>query len=296
MVNLCMSGGVALNCVANGALKNSNLFDQIWVQPASGDAGTSVGAAFAASHLCRSLPWSPVATGDRMKGCRLGPGFSNVEIKDLLDSYGCPYLYKDDELLFDFVSDLISSGNVIGWFDGPMEFGPRALGGRSILGDPRNPSMQKNMNLKIKFRESFRPFAPSILHEKCSEYFVGMDQSPYMLFTTQVDSRFNNSHHIAFPAITHVDGSARVQTVEPTTSPRFYNLLQSFYQLTGCPMLINTSFNLRGEPIVCSPHDAFDCFMRTNIDYLVLQNYIVEKKSLPTELTSSYTCGVVTLD
>ena len=292
--NLCLSGGVALNCVANGFLKKTNLFEQIWVQPASGDAGTSVGAAYAVYYA--SQVWSPTASGDRMNNCRLGPRYTNSEIIDLLNDFACPYSYKDDNSIFDYISVLIGSGNVVGWFDGSMEFGPRALGGRSILGDPRNPSMQKNMNLKIKFRESFRPFAPSILQEKCAEYFDDMVESPYMLFTTQVKSLYNSSDHIEFPAITHVDGSARVQTVNPNSAPRFYKLLKSFYARTGCPMLINTSFNLRGEPIVCSPLDAFDCFMRSDIDYLVLQNYIVQKTSLPQELISRYTKGNVFFD
>jgi carbamoyltransferase len=293
---LCLAGGVALNCVSNGRLLKEGPFKDLWIQPASGDAGGAVGAAMAAwyQHLRRERT---VNCRDTMAGSYLGPRFSNEEIQKTLDSIQAVYTKLEDAQLFPQVAKILASENVVGWVQGRMEFGPRALGNRSIIGDPRSPKMQSVMNLKIKFRESFRPFAPAILAERVSDYFDLDRASPYMLLVAPVKEkkRFQltpeqqklfgieklNVPRSEVPAITHVDYSARVQTVHPETNPRFHELLKQFDAQTGCPLLINTSFNVRGEPIVCTPHDAYRCFMRTEMDYLVIENFLIAKKEQP---------------
>jgi carbamoyltransferase len=293
---LCMAGGVALNCVANGRILRENLFRDIWVQPAAGDAGGAIGAALAAWHCYARQPRHPIE-GDLMRGSYLGPSFDADYIGRFLGRIGAPSDHLDDDRLLPKVAELISRGAVVGWFQGPMEFGPRALGNRSILGDARNPAMQSLMNLKIKFRESFRPFAPAVLYERVGDYFELDRPSPYMALvaplrrelcttlTAQQEQLFGidklNVPRSTIPAITHVDYSARVQTVHQETNPRFYQLLRCFDQLTGCAVMVNTSFNVRGEPIVCSPEEAYRCFMRTGIDYLVLENFLLDKKTQP---------------
>lgn len=291
--NLCLSGGVALNCVANGLLHREKVFDRIWIQPAAGDAGGAVGAALAYWHEAAGGERAPQG-GDAMQGAYLGPSFSDREIVSQLDRYGAVSVKLDDDELAGKVADLIADSKVVGWFQGRMEFGPRALGGRSILGDPRSPDMQKTMNLKIKYRESFRPFAPSVLAEHAAEVFDGCPDSPYMLLVMPVSEHLRhgqdmnlrgleqiNAVRSDLPAITHVDYSARVQTVHRETNPRYHALLEAFHQRTGCPVLINTSFNVRGEPIVCTPEDAYRCFMRTEMDCLVIGNRILEKSQQP---------------
>ncbi len=294
--NLCLAGGVALNCVANGKLLKEKIFENLWIQPASGDAGSSLGAAMLGWHQFQNNE-RIVNLKDSMKGTFLGPEFTNSEIIKYLTQVNAPfYVYKDDDL-FEILADELDKGNVIGWFNGKMEFGPRALGGRSIIGDPRNQKMQSVMNIKIKYRESFRPFAPSILEEEVSNIFEINTRSPYMLLVAQVkhdlckemNEEENNLFGIdklniprsSLPAITHVDYSARVQTVSSETNPRYHDLINSFYKRTGCPTIVNTSFNVRGEPIVCTPQDAYRCFMRTEMDILVLQNQILFKKEQP---------------
>ena len=290
--NLCLAGGVALNCVANGKLLEKNIFDDIWIQPASGDAGTAIGAALLAYYR-NSDRKRIVNPSDSMKGSYLGPKFSNIEIKNYLNKINAPYSTLADSELFEKISQHIIEGKVVGWFNGAMEFGPRALGARSIIGDPRNKDMQSVMNLKIKYRESFRPFAPSILEEDVSNEFELNKRSPYMLIVAEVKNKncfkVNENNNKDFglnklnfvrstiPAVTHIDYSARIQTVSQKTNKRFYNLLKTFKKKTGCPLLINTSFNVRGEPIVCSPEDAYRCFMRTEMDILVLENQILYK-------------------
>ncbi len=294
--NLCLAGGVALNCVANGRLQREGPFKNIWIQPASGDAGSALGAALVAWHQHFDQPRQPQSP-DAMSGTYLGPSFSNAEIQRFLDSQQAPFEELPDPELFERVAELLDQGQVIGWFNGRMEFGPRALGGRSILGDPRNQHMQSVMNLKIKYRESFRPFAPSILEEEASNVFDLDTPSPYMLLvapvkdelctpmTAEQDQLFGidklNIPRSSLPAITHVDYSARVQTVSPTTNPRYYQLIKAFQSRTGCPALVNTSFNVRGEPIVYTPEDAYRCFMRTEMDALVLENQLLLKNDQP---------------
>lgn len=302
--NLCLSGGVALNCVANGKLLQSGIFKDIWIQPASGDAGSAVGAALVAWHQHFSHPRIPVPQ-DAMKGTYLGPRFSNEQICGYLDQIKAPYRSIDDEQLMDVVAQHLEQGKVIGWFNGSMEFGPRALGARSIIGDPRNQQMQSTMNLKIKYRESFRPFAPSVLEEEVSNQFELKARSPYMLLVAPVRQELRkpmtaeqeqlfgieklNIPRSEIPAITHVDYSARVQTVSRQTNPRYYNLIKAFQRRTGCPTIVNTSFNVRGEPIVCTPQDAYRCFMRTEMDVLVLENQILLKSEQPqTERNESW--------
>jgi carbamoyltransferase len=294
---LCLAGGVALNCVSNGRLLREKIFKDVWIQPAAGDAGGALGAAYSVWHEYLNNPRQADNINDSMEGSYLGTQSSNDEIKTYLDSIGAPYEYLPDEELLPKTAQILAKENVVGWFQGRMEFGPRALGGRSIIGDPRSPKMQSIMNLKIKYRESFRPFAPSILHERVADYF-GIDQaSPYMLLVDFVNSEFRlplteeqeklfgveklNVARSKLPAITHLDYSARIQTVHPETNPRYYNLLKEFDKLTACPVLVNTSFNVRGEPLVCSPKDAYQCFMRTEMDYLVLENYIISKSEQP---------------
>jgi len=294
--NLCLAGGVALNCVANGKLLQQNIFNDIWIQPASGDAGSALGAALIGWHKHLQKP-RKVNAQDSMKGTYLGPKFSNQQIINYLDKINAPYSSLEDEELFKNLADLLDKGKVVGWFNGAMEFGPRALGGRSIIGDPRNQKMQSVMNLKIKFRESFRPFAPSVLEEDMSNQFEMFVKSPYMLLVAPVKKELRKEVHeggkklfgieklniprSSLPAITHIDYSARVQTVNPKNNPRFYSLINAFKQKTGCPTIINTSFNVRGEPIVCTPQDAYRCFMRTEMDVLVLQNQILFKVQQP---------------
>ena len=295
--NLCLAGGVALNCVANGVLLREKIFDNIWIQPAAGDAGGAVGAVYAAWHEFNDKPREVLSTGDKTSGSYLGPSFTEDEITDYLDSVGAVYRVLNDDELLPEAAQILASEHVVGWFQGRMEFGPRALGGRSILGDPRSDKMQSVMNLKIKYRESFRPFAPSVKAENASEWFDIDDHSPYMLLVADVkDGRriqVTNQDNQLFgidklkvprseiPAVTHVDYSARVQTVHNETNPRYWKLLDEFEKSTGCPVLINTSFNVRGEPIVGTPEDAFRCFMHTAMDYLVLENVLLKKTDQP---------------
>jgi carbamoyltransferase len=304
--NLVMAGGVALNCVANGRLLREGPFEDIWIQPAAGDAGGALGAALLAWHHLLGKPRT-AQTPDTQKGSLLGPAFANDDIRFFLDSMGAEYEYLANEAnLVDRVARLIDQEKVIGWFQGRMEFGPRALGCRSIVGDARSPQMQAKMNLKIKFRESFRPFAPCVLREfvdKVFEMRPGED-SPYMLLVAPLredcrvplsdqdrkrmedpDLRIRVSvPRSRFPAITHVDYSARVQTVDPVRHGRYYSLIKRFYELTGCPVIVNTSFNIRGEPIVCTPEEAFRCFIATEMDALVLENSVLLKESQPAGL------------
>lgn len=289
--NLCMAGGVALNCVSNGHISRSNLFSRLWIQPAAGDAGCALGAALHAAVPVTGCGWPPGAgRRDRMSGAYLGPSYDDDEVAAFLDARGYAYRRLSEAALLDEVAAHLADGAVVGWFQGRMEFGPRALGARSILGDPRNPTMQKVMNLKIKYRESFRPFAPSVLEDRAGDYFDLREQSPYMLIVSPVRDELRHSKQAnrslgsindvrsTLPAITHVDFSARVQTVTEDTNPRYARLLQRFETRTGCPVLVNTSFNVRGEPIVCTPADAYRCFMRTEIDVLVLGSCILHKQ------------------
>jgi carbamoyltransferase len=290
---LCMAGGVALNCVGNGRLLREGPFKGIWIQPAAGDAGGAVGAALQAYHHMLGHPRTCHAPHDSMHGSYLGPTFSNETIEQFLETVEAPYTRYADDDCFETVAKALAEGKIVGWFQGRMEFGPRALGGRSILGDPRNPEMQSVMNLKIKHRESFRPFAPAVLRERVAEYFELDTDSPYMLLVAPVveNRRIPQAPHSEnlwgiellnqarsdIPAVTHLDYSARVQTVHEDTNPRYYRLLQTFEKHTGCAVLVNTSFNVRGEPIVCSPEDAYRCFMRTKMDLLVLENCVLIK-------------------
>jgi carbamoyltransferase len=293
---LCLAGGVALNCVANGRLLREGPFRDIWIQPAAGDAGGALGAALSVWHEYLEKPRS-VNAGDSMSGSYLGPRFSEREITEYLDSVDARYERLDDAQLMPRLAEILDQENVVGWFQGRMEFGPRALGGRSIIGDPRSQAMQSVMNLKIKYRESFRPFAPSVLAERVSDYFELQGSSPYMLLVAPVHESIRlpmseeqqrlfgieklNVPRSEIPAITHVDYSARVQTVHPETNPRYYELIKHFEQRSGCPVIVNTSFNVRGEPIVCTPEDAYRCFMRTEMDYLVLENVLLAKTEQP---------------
>ncbi|KAA0992727.1 carbamoyltransferase family protein [Dyadobacter aurulentus] len=295
---LCMAGGVALNCVSNGKLQKENIFKDIFIQPAAGDAGGALGAAQAAYHIFfgqeRKVTWK----ADAMRGSYLGPTFSDLDVALTAKKYKAVYRYYENfKEVSQEAAQLLSEGNVVGWIQGRMEFGPRALGGRSILGDPRNAEMQKKLNLKIKYRESFRPFAPSVLAEDCAKFFDYEGISPYMLLVHPVaeerrkpvpanygamDLReklyFERSD---LPSITHIDYSARIQTVHKETNPRYYELIDAFKALTGYAVIVNTSFNVRGEPIVCTPNDAYRCFMRTEMDYLVVGNFIFDKKQQP---------------
>ncbi len=295
---LCMAGGVALNCVANGKLYNTKIFKDIFIQPAAGDAGGALGAAQAAYHIYFGHERRAAEKLDSMKGSYLGPEYSDQDVMKVVKRYGAHYTYfQNASELCKEVAQRLSEGNVIGWMQGRMEFGPRALGGRSILGDPRNHEMQKKLNVKIKYRESFRPFAPSVLAEDCPEYFEHTGASPYMLLVQPVsksrrkplpDGYDNYSlkdklYHLRsdMPAITHIDFSARIQTVHHETNPRYYELVQEFKKLTGYGVIVNTSFNVRGEPIICTPEDAYRCFMRTEMDYLAVGNFIFEKTKQP---------------
>jgi carbamoyltransferase len=299
--HLCLAGGVALNCVANGRLLREGPFASIWIQPAAGDAGGALGAALAIWYEYLENPRVAEAD-DSMQGALLGPAYSNTQIRESLDDSGGIHEYLEEDALVARVARLIAAGRVIGWLQGRMEFGPRALGNRSIIGDPRSSRMQSVMNLKIKYRESFRPFAPAIKADKVHEWFAQEVSSPYMLFVAPVAADkltgpedgepvagdqavggLQRLHIIrsSIPAVTHVDCSARVQTVHHHTNPRFYHLLDEFEQLTGCPLLVNTSFNVRGEPIVNTPEEAYRCFMRTEMDYLVMGNYLLAKPDQP---------------
>jgi len=261
--NLCMAGGVALNCVANGLILREKIFDDLWIQPAAGDAGGALGAAVAVTK-----------TRCAMQGALLGPEFSETEIESTLRSHSAVYERLDDRELFQRTAELIAAEKVVGWVQGRMEFGPRALGNRSILGDARSPKMQSQMNLKIKFRESFRPFAPVVRIERANDYFDLHTESPYMLLVAPARQK-------GIPAVTHVDNSARIQTLKREDNPRFYSLLETFERLTGCPVLINTSFNVRGEPIVCTPDDAYRCLVNTEMDYLVIGNFLLDRLEQP---------------
>ena len=301
--NLCLSGGVALNCVANGKILKENIFENIWIQPASGDAGGSLGAALAYWHL-EEKKERVINPEDDMQGSYLGPEFTNIEIENELKNLGANFEKLDDNEIIEKTSSDLSNNMAIGWFQGRMEFGPRALGSRSILGDPRNSDTQKNLNLKVKFRESFRPFAPSIIEEDLGEWFEIKSKSPYMLLvsninkekiikmTDQEKSLFGieklNIKRSSIPAVTHVDYSARIQTVNKKTNIKFYNLIKSFKKKTGCPVIVNTSFNVRGEPIVNTPTDAFNCFMGTNLDKLVIGNFYLDKSRQDPKLKIDY--------
>ena len=293
--NLCLAGGVALNCVANGRVLRETPFESVFIQPAAGDAGGAVGVALYLWHQCLDNPRVVGQGRDSMSGALLGPEFSDGEVKSCLDAEGVPYEKLPEDEIPRRVAELIAGGNVVGWFQGRMEFGPRALGCRSILGDARSQKMQSVLNLKIKFRESFRPFAPSVLKERAPEYF-GIDvESPYMLLTAPVrEARRTGESHDGLhglqmlkvrrsdiPAVTHVDYSARLQTVSRADNPRYYDMIRAFEDLTGCAVIINTSFNVRGEPIVCTPDDAFRCFMRTHMDFLIMDRYLVDKRRMP---------------
>ena len=302
--NLCLAGGVALNCVANGKILKEKIFDNIWVQPAAGDAGGSLGAALALWYIEQNNP-RKVDLNDSMQGSYLGPEYSQKDIEEQLDKAGAKYeIFKDQELLDRTATDL-SKEEAIGWFQGRMEFGPRALGGRSILGDPRSEKMQKNLNLKVKYRESFRPFAPSILKEDLSEWFDINVDSPYMLMVANINKNKTikmtedqkklfgidklNVKRSEIPAVTHVDYSARIQTVHKETNKKYFRLIEKFKDKTDCPILVNTSFNVRGEPIVNTPLDAFNCFMGTNLDKLVIGNCYLDKNNQNSSLKKNYT-------
>jgi len=295
--NLCLAGGVALNCVGNGRLLREGPFKRLWIQPAAGDAGGAVGVALTIHHKVLGHERRHVSEGDSMKGSYLGPAFSDAEIAQFLVSVGAVYETLAAEELIERSARLLADDKVVGWFQGRMEFGPRALGNRSILGDARSPRMQSVMNLKIKFRESFRPFAPSVLRERVADWFELDVDSPYMLLVapvrperriarTEAQERLFgieklNVPRSEIPAVTHVDYSARIQTVHRETNPRYHALLGRFEALTGCPVLVNTSFNVRGEPIVCTPKDAYLCFMRTEMDALVLGSCVLDKGRQP---------------
>jgi carbamoyltransferase len=291
--NLCLAGGVALNCVANGRILREGLFDQLWIQPAAGDAGGALGAALVVWHHYLDKPRRAEGHKDSQQGSFLGPAFSKEEIRTFLQSRHVPYQELNEDEIPEKIADLIAAEKVVGWFQGRMEFGPRALGARSILGDARSPTMQEMMNLKIKFRESFRPFAPSVLLERVSDYFELDRESPYMLLVAPVSQSIRKNLTVeeqkrfgieklltvrsSIPAVTHVDYSARVQTVREDYCPLFYRTIKAFEQKHGCPVIINTSFNVRGEPIVATPEHAYLCFMHTNMDYLLLGNFLITK-------------------
>jgi carbamoyltransferase len=302
--NLCLAGGVALNCVANGKLLRSGAFQNIWIQPAAGDAGGALGAALAAWHMFLGQPRAVPSVGDGMSGSYLGPHYADDDIAKRLTASGAVFSVLPDDEMLDSVATALAEGQAVGWMQGRMEFGPRALGARSILGDPRSPSMQKILNLKVKYRESFRPFAPAVLWEDLSQWFELETPSPYMLLVAEVKADRKramspeeqalfgidklNIVRSEIPAVTHVDYSARVQTVHVETNPRFHGLLTRFKAKTGCPVLVNTSFNVRGEPIVCTPEDAFRCFMGTELDLLVIGNVILKKVDQDPALKRDY--------
>lgn len=302
--NLCLAGGVALNCVANGKLLRENLFENIWVQPAAGDAGGAIGAALSAWHLHHKKNRHLEKNRDGMQGSFLGPKFSDKDIETELDNIGAKYVKLSESILINEVVKGLTNNKAVGWMQGRMEFGPRSLGCRSIIADPRSSQTQKQLNLKVKFRESFRPFAPSIIREKVSEYFDINQDSPYMLMVANVKKdkqrKMSDSEKQLFgidklnikrsnvPAITHVDYSARIQTVHKDTNTKFHKLISKFEEVTNCPLLVNTSFNVRGEPIVCTPTDAFKCFMGTGLDLLVIENYLLIKEDQDEKLKNNY--------
>jgi carbamoyltransferase len=301
--NLCLAGGVALNCVANGKVLRDGRFDNVWIQPAAGDAGGAVGSALAAHHIYKGHPRK--ANGaDAMAGSYLGPGYDQAEIERRLTSAGAKFAVLDEQEMIDRTAEALAAQKAVGWFQGRMEFGPRSLGARSILGDARSPAMQKTLNLKVKYRESFRPFAPAVLREDVTDWFDIDSDSPYMLLvadvrqdkhrrmTAEEQALFGidklNVSRSEIPAVTHVDYSARIQTVHSQTNPLFHRLLSRFKALTGCPVLVNTSFNVRGEPIVCTPDDAFRCFMGNELDLLVVGNCVLQKAEQPAALKRDY--------
>ena len=302
--NLCLAGGVALNCVANGKILNEKIFDNIWIQPAAGDAGGSLGAALALWHIEQNNP-RVVSLNDDMQGSYLGPEYTQKQIEELLDKAGAKYKTLDEKDLIEKTAQVLSEGQVIGWFQGRMEFGPRALGGRSILGDPRSSEMQKNLNLKVKYRESFRPFAPSILREDLTEWFDIKVDSPYMLMVSNINKdkiiKMNDEQKKLFgieklnikrseiPAVTHIDYSARIQTVHRETNEKYFKLIKKFKEKTNCPIIVNTSFNVRGEPIVNTPQNAFNCFMGTELDKLIIGNCYLDKEEQDPLLKKDYT-------
>jgi len=304
MDNLCLAGGVALNCVANGKLLRDGAFKNIWIQPAAGDAGGALGAALTAHHLFQGQPRKVEPDRDAMGGSYLGPAFSQDDIERGLLESGAVYKTLDEAELIAAVAQALADGKAVGWFQGRMEFGPRALGGRSILGDPRSPEMQKMLNLKVKYRESFRPFAPSVLGEAVGDWFDLNHDSPYMLLVADVQAKRRremseaeqalfgieklNVPRSEIPAVTHVDYSARVQTVHADTNPRYHALIARFHELTGCPVVVNTSFNVRGEPIVCTPTDAFHCFMGTEIEVLAVGDCLLRKEDQDPSLKRDY--------
>ncbi len=296
LTNLCLAGGVALNCVGNGRILRESKMENVWIQPAAGDAGGALGAALMVWYRYLENDRDGDEVNDRQKGTYLGPCYSQTEVQKFVDEKKLPYEKLNDEQLSEKVAELLDSENVIGLFQGRMEFGPRALGARSIIGDARSTKMQEIMNLKIKFRESFRPFAPSVLKERAGDFFKLKGESPYMLLVADVnDEKLIETEdkqsaegldklkikRSVIPAITHVDNSARIQTVDEKTNPLYYKIIHAFYQKTQCPVIINTSFNIRGEPIVCTPEDAYRCFMVTNMDYLVVNNLLFEKQKQP---------------
>jgi carbamoyltransferase len=305
--NLCLAGGVALNCVANGKVLRDGSFDNIWIQPAAGDAGGAVGAALASYHLFKDQP-RKTNGADAMFGAYLGPSFPQEEIERRMTASGARFAVLDEADMIETTAQAIAAQKAVGWFQGRMEFGPRSLGARSILGDPRSPAMQKNLNLKVKYRESFRPFAPAVLREDASEWFDLACDSPYMLLVAEVrqgkrrlmtadeQALFGidklNVSRSEIPAVTHVDYSARIQTVHRDTNPLFHRLLSRFKALTGCPILVNTSFNVRGEPIVCTPEDAFRCFMGNELDLLVVGNCVLQKTDQDPGLRSDYSLSL----
>ena len=301
--NLCMAGGVALNCVANGKILKKNIFENIWIQPAAGDAGGSLGASLLFWYQELDNKRIP-SKSDEMKGSYLGPSFSENEIENTLKKLGAISKKYEENNLIEIIATELKNKKTIGWFQGRMEFGPRALGSRSIIADSRSEKMQKELNLKVKFRESFRPFAPSILREDVSEWFDLNVDSPYMLLVADVKKNIQlpmneddqrlfgieklNIKRSSIPAVTHVDYSARIQTVHKETNPKYHKLLKKFKEITNCPLLVNTSFNVRGEPIVCSIEDAFRCFMGTNLDILVCENFILYKEKQNKNLLKNY--------
>lgn len=301
--NLCLAGGVALNCVANGKLLRENVFDNLWVQPASGDAGGAIGAALGAYHLMLNQPRT-VKAGDAMKGSYLGPVYAQHDIEQRLKAAGAVFTVVNEDDMIAETAQAMADGKAVGWHQGRMEFGPRALGGRSIIADPRSPSVQKQLNLKVKYRESFRPFAPSVLREHVSEWFDLDGDSPYMLLVADVHKNKQilmsedqqklfgidklNVPRSEIPAVTHVDYSARIQTVHEATNPKYHHLISKFYELTGCPVIVNTSFNVRGEPIVNTPEDAFHCLMGTEMEFLAVGNCILRKEDQDPALAKDY--------
>jgi carbamoyltransferase len=302
--NICLAGGVALNCVANGKLLRENFFDRLWIQPAAGDAGGALGAALGAYHIMLNQPRKVSDGIDAMKGSYLGPEFSQHDITERLTRCGAVFETLTEDELLEQTAQALANGKAVGWMNGRMEFGPRALGGRSVIADPRSPTMQKVLNLKVKYRESFRPFAPSVLREDVSQWFEMDADSPYMLLVADVvkDKRREmtpeeqalfgidklNVPRSDIPAVTHADYSARVQTVHKETNPRYYALIKRFKELSGCPVIVNTSFNVRGEPIVCTPEDAFRCFMGTELDVLVVGDAVLIKEKQSQALVSNY--------